>query len=203
MTTAATSKYVSASSPATSTTVDQRPGGERADRDQRVHRRRAVARALQRGAMERRARARGRPASRARTRPTPSPRTAAAAPSRAATTGTVSTAATSKPPLEPRRTRPGRAASVLVSRCRRARAVAGGLDRADEVVDADRRIEAHRRLLGREVDRRLDAVEPVQPALDPGGARGARHPLEVEPELPSCARVIAVIASPRGYPSRV
>ena len=36
--------------------------------------------------------------------------------------------------------------------------------------------------LGRVVDGRLDAVELVQLALDPRGARGARHALEVEPD---------------------
>ena len=42
---------------------------------------------------------------------------------------------------------------------------------------------AHGRLLGREVDRRLDAVELVQPLLDARGAGGAGHPLEIEADL--------------------
>ena len=65
----------------------------------------------------------------------------------------------------------------------RVRVVAGRLDRADELVDGDGRVAVDGRLLGREVDRRLDAVELVQLLLDPRGAGGAGHPLEVEPEL--------------------
>ena len=52
------------------------PGGERADRDQRVHRRRAVACVQERPRGGSRSRPRRRPASRARTRATPSRRTA-------------------------------------------------------------------------------------------------------------------------------
>ena len=84
MITAATSKYVSASSPPTRTTADQQPGRERADRDQRVHRRREMPRALQRRAVEADARSRRRRVSRARARPTPSRRTEAAGPWRSA-----------------------------------------------------------------------------------------------------------------------
>ena len=59
--------------------------------------------------------------------------------------------------------------------------VPGRLDRVEQVGDGDAlRIEAHRRLLGRVVDRRLDAVELVQLALDAVRARGARHALERE-----------------------
>ena len=57
--------------------------------------------------------------------------------------------------------------------------VARSLDDRDEV----RRVEvvaAHARLLGGVVDGCLDAGQLVQLALDPGGARGARHPGDVE-----------------------
>ena len=59
--------------------------------------------------------------------------------------------------------------------------VAGLLDRGEHVVDGDDgRVEGDGGLVGRVVDSGLDAVEVVQPAFDPGGARGARHALELE-----------------------
>ena len=62
-------------------------------------------------------------------------------------------------------------------RALRRRPVARSGDRRDEVVDRDDlRIEGDRSRVGGVVDRRLDAVEPVEPALDPGRARGAVMP---------------------------
>src|SRR5262245_3855547 len=67
------------------------------------------------------------------------------------------------------------------------RVIPGRLDRRDERLDRHGLIALHRRLLRREVDRRLDAVELVELALDAGDARRARHPLEVEANLfPRC-----------------
>ena len=61
--------------------------------------------------------------------------------------------------------------------------VAGGLDRGHELARVDARgVEVHARALGRVVDGRLDAVEPVQAALDPARAGGAGHALDGEVE---------------------
>jgi hypothetical protein len=60
---------------------------------------------------------------------------------------------------------------------------------ADQVLD--RRalgIECDRRVLAGEIDRRADAVELVQPLLDPHRARRARHTLQLE--LNSLARLL-------------
>jgi hypothetical protein len=65
----------------------------------------------------------------------------------------------------------------------RMRVVPRSLDRGHEVVDRHRRIAADGRLLGREVDGRLDAVELVELVLDPPHARGAGHALEIETDL--------------------
>ena len=182
MITAATSKYVSASRPPSEDDRRPEPGRERADRDQRVHRRGEMARALRAPRGGSRARSRRRPASRARARPTPSRRTGAAGPSRAARAGAVSATATTSR----RRSIGDRLVVVMVppGSSTRARVVAGRLDaprRARRRVDG--RVAAHRRLLGREVDRRLDAVELVQLPLDARDARRARHALEVEADL--------------------
>ncbi len=95
------------------------PGGERAERDQRVHRRGAVAGVRERARWNR-ARRRRRPASRARARPTPSRRSGAAAPSRAQRAGpSGATARASRVRTRPgrvRRSAPGRAAARRGSR---------------------------------------------------------------------------------------
>src|SRR5512132_370758 len=73
--------------------------------------------------------------------------------------------------------------SVLVSRPGNMGPVAGGLDSTEERLDRDALVLADGRLFGREVDARLDAVKPVQGALDLCCAGGAVHPLELEPHL--------------------
>ena len=79
--------------------------------------------------------------------------------------------------------------------------VAGRLDRADEVGDGRRgRVEADRRLLGRVVDRRLDAVELVELALDAVRARGAGHALEGEVDR-GRARALRDGAHAASYPA--
>ena len=151
---------------------DGRPGerGERADRDQRVHRRRAVARVHERRPVERPAAPERRSASRARARPTPSRRTGAAGSSRAARAERSALrrrrgdARRWTCPAEP----PLRAAAPGSRRPRRPRP--GHSER--------RRRERDGRALGRVVHRRLDAVQLVQLPLDPGRARGARHPFD-------------------------
>ena len=74
------------------------------------------------------------------------------------------------------------AAGVLAKRLLRQRGViAGGLDGADQIVDRGLRgVEGNRRLLGRVVDGRLDALQLVEALLDPGRTGGAGHPLELE-----------------------
>ena len=73
-----------------------------------------------------------------------------------------------------------RRAFARVRRAREARAVAGRLDGADELVDRTGGIAAHGRLLGGEVDRRLDALELVELLLDARCTRRAGHALEIE-----------------------
>ena len=64
---------------------------------------------------------------------------------------------------------------------RRARAVAGRLDRADEIGDRDAAgVVRDGDLLGRVVDGRVDPFELVQLPLDAGRAGGAGHPFERE-----------------------
>ena len=149
----------------TTATTDQRPGGQGAERDERVHGRRAVAevRAPRLGGTA--SRPRTRPASRARARPTPSRRTRAPAPSRAAATRNGERDPRGEPQAERRVARGwlGRPDRGVVSRVLDRRDELGGVDTAGVVDD--------RRLLRRVVDRRLDAVELVQPPLDAGGAR--------------------------------
>ena len=61
--------------------------------------------------------------------------------------------------------------------------VPGGGDGREQLVRGDAgRVELDRRLLRREVDRRLDAREPVQLALDAARARRAVHPVDRQPE---------------------
>ena len=61
--------------------------------------------------------------------------------------------------------------------------IAGRLDRGDQILGRDaQRVEVDGRVLGRIVDRRLDAVELVQPLLDPRRAGRAGHPLDRELE---------------------
>src|SRR6185503_5497750 len=68
------------------------------------------------------------------------------------------------------------------------RAVPRRLDRPDELVDGDPGCGAHSRLLGREVDGRLDAVELVQLLLDARRAGSAGHALEIEADLSGLQR---------------
>ena len=151
------------------------PRGQRPDRDQRVHRRREVARVQRSGAME----------------PVPGPED----------DGRREHERKPFPALElerrdhrERRQRNGqrdrdgephaqRARAILGSAAsaRRASVVAGRLDRPDEIRDRDAvGVVADGRLLGRVVDRRLDPFELVQLPLDTGRAGGAGHPLERE-----------------------
>ena len=61
--------------------------------------------------------------------------------------------------------------------------VTGRLDRGDQIVGRHAHgVEDDRRVLGRVVDRRLDAVELVQLLLDPRRAGRAGHPLDRELE---------------------
>ena len=66
------------------------------------------------------------------------------------------------------------------SYARHAGLIAGGGDGGNEVVDVDRCRRPHVGLLGGEVDRGLDAVEPVQPSLDPRRAGSTRHPFDLQ-----------------------
>ena len=186
MITAATSKYASASS-------DEQERGDRPAPTRRACRsRRACPSSPSRAA---------RSASAARWKPKPAQKT----------TGVASANASHSQPSncsggamassdERRRERDGRddepcAGSRRRGR-RRARASAASAARypaASTAASRSRRrrlrIEAHRRLLGRVVHRRLDAVELVQLALDAVRARGARHALEGEVDLaPRLAR---------------
>ena len=62
-------------------------------------------------------------------------------------------------------------------------AVPGGADGAEQVLDRDRLGEAHGGLLRGEVDDGVHAVEPAEPLLDPGRARGAGHARDREVDL--------------------
>ena len=164
--------------PPTRTTVDQRPGGERADRDQRVHRRGAVAGVQERRAMERRAGPEHDGCRKYQRDPLP-----AVELERRHHRDRDERRRQQRREHEPRPHRPGRV-RCLGDVTRQRGVVAGRLDRRDQVVDRHRgRVERHRRRLGRVVHGRLDAVELVELALDPRGARSARHALDVEPEL--------------------
>jgi hypothetical protein len=85
--------------------------------------------------------------------------------------------------------KPHRRVSTRI-RTRESRAIAGGLDRADEVSRGGARwVELDGRCLHREVDARADAGELVQLLLDANGARGARHPLDRQIEPAGLSRV--------------
>src|SRR5204862_3629936 len=60
-------------------------------------------------------------------------------------------------------------------------AVAGRLDGCDERLERHVRRTVDGRLLGGEVDGRVDPVQPAELLLDSRGARGAGHALELEP----------------------
>ena len=175
MITAAASKYVSASTPRRSTTVDH-PHAASVPTEMSVSIVAAPWRALTEAA-----RWKGQPAQKTtgvdRARATHSqPSNCSGITIASSASGTLRTAATTRR----RRKRAGlvgnRGMHVLESRL-----VARGLDGGDEVVDRDHaRVEGHGGLIGGVVDRRLDAVELVQLPLDPGRARGAGHALEVE-----------------------
>ena len=83
---------------------------------------------------------------------------------------------------EPAAERPAGVALTSLGRPgrRRPRLVTGRRDGRNEPFGRDRGVAAHRRPLGREVDGGRDAVEPVQGLLDPRGARGTGHAVELE-----------------------
>ena len=151
------------------------PRRERSDRDQRVHRRRPVARVQQSRAME-----------------------AEAGPE---DDGCRESEREPFPPTEVERRDHGEHDERRGERCRddepppyrigavdglsrlgrERRAIPGRFDRSEEIRHVDpRRVERHRGLLGRVVDGGVDAVELVELSLDPVGARRTRHPLECE-----------------------
>ena len=159
-----------------------RPGRERPDRDERVHRRGPVARVRHRRAVER--------------------------PAGPEDDGGREREGEPLPPVEvesgdhrercersgergrdgescPQRLRP------LVGgfgACLEVGAVSGRLDRVDEIGDrGPARVVGDARLLGSEVDGRLDAVQLVQRPLDSRHAARARHPLDGEAD--ACARL--------------
>jgi hypothetical protein len=142
----------------------QRPGeaGQRADADQRVHRRGAVAEAGPRGAMERiSAPQDDRRREREREQP-PAPE--------------LQRGRHREHQQGKRQRRRDDQSRGRRPAGRQRRGVAGLLDRRDELLRLDgRRIELDRRLLRRVVDARADALEPVQPALHPNGAGRAGH----------------------------
>ena len=81
------------------------------------------------------------------------------------------------------RVRAIRGAGRLARQCR---VVAGCFDRTEQIGYGHApRVEPYRRLLGRVVDGRLDAVELVELALDAVCARSAGHPFEreIDPSL--------------------
>ena len=138
--------------------------------DQRVHRRGAVAQVRPRGAVERpRAPEHDRRGERAAPA-TASCRTAAPGSSRAAAPAATSSARDDQPACAAARLVGSSASSASpASSAGSARLVAGGLDGARRAARArPRRVEVDRGLLGRVVDRRGDAVELVELALDRG-----------------------------------
>ena len=175
MITPAASKYVSASKPPISTTVDH-VHAESVPSEISVSMFAAPWRAL---------------ASAARWKPSPLQKTTGVASANAShsqpekcergtiasrTSGTVSDDGDGEPAAE-------RVVGVVVllAGLVRVRAVAGGGDGAAQLVHGHAlRVEGDARALGREVDGRVDAVELVQLALDARGARRARHPVEIE-----------------------
>ena len=170
MITPATSKYMSASTPATSTTADHAERGDGADRDQRVHRRRTVSRVRERRPMERPAA----PGDDRRCERERSPLPALELERRNhreqhERSGQGGGDGEATPGA-------GRLGASLLSG--QQRPVAGGLHGRDQVTLERRRRERDRRALGGVVHRRVDAVQLVQLPLDPRRARGARHPFD-------------------------
>ena len=149
-------------------------GGERADADQRVHGRGAVAQVRPGRAVERPAAPHHDRRGQGQREPLPERRTAAPGPSPSATTGTLSTAETTSRTQRPRRVR---SASAPAS-ARRTAALAAypaASTVASRSVGGDRVGVGDAGLLGRVVDRGGDAVELVELALDPVGAGRAGH----------------------------
>ena len=155
----------------------QRPqvGGGHAQRDQGVHGRGAVPRADQGSAVER-PRAPGRDRRRRRQRCPAPVRELQRGDHRQQHDGDGERDGNEHPQAQ-LPARPGRVVRVLPGVGRRGQrgGVAGAFHRRDQVADGQRLGEGHPRRLGREVDRRGDAVEPVQLPLDPGGAGRAGH----------------------------
>jgi hypothetical protein len=80
----------------------------------------------------------------------------------------------------------------MVMRARRgACGVPRGLNGGYELVERDVAAGTDGPLLGREVDARLDAAEPVELALDARRAGGAGHALEIEPDLDHLGSLVA------------
>ncbi len=173
--TAPTSKYVSASSSASECHHRPRPGCERPDRDERVHRRGRVARVGDRGAVERPAGPEDDGGSEREGEPLP-PVELECGDHREG--GERRRQRRGDGESDPQRLRP------LVGglgACLEVRAVPGRLHHTDEVGDRrPARVVRDARLLGREVDGCLDAVEVVQRPLDPSRAAGACHSLDRE-----------------------
>ena len=162
------------------------PGRQRPERDQRVHRRCEMARAPQRGSME------GEPGveddRRRQGERDPFP-------AREAERRDHREQRDRQRQGDREREPPGQGAErpvvvVLLLVLVNVRAVADGLDCRDEVGKRHGPIAPYGRLFRREVDRRVDAVEPVQPLLDPSRAGSAGDPFEIEPDL---------IHTPSGY----
>jgi hypothetical protein len=160
-----------------------RPGGQRPDRDQRVHRRRAVSQVERRGSVERPAGPEDDGRRQRERQPLPAGELQRRHQLQQRQRHSQDGGADEPAPQHPQSlVRLARLRDV--GGCARQRgAVADRLDRPDQLLEFDPRgIEFDRSLLGRVVDARLDAVEPVQLPLDPGRAGGAGHPLDLEPE---------------------
>ncbi len=193
MITAPTSKYVSASMPPMRTTADQRPGGERADRDERVHRcqRRGARSARPPGGTASRPRAR--PASAGRAPPTPSRRTAARAPSRAASAARSARAATSS-----RTGRPGSWCAVCAVDVR----AVSGRPRPPVRDRRPRRGQGRRRTVASSVAKlTAQALTPSTPE-SVFSTRDAQ-PAQVMPSMSSRTRSLVTVVMPSVYPYRV
>jgi hypothetical protein len=156
----------------------QRPtqGGKRAERDQRVHRRRAVTQVERRGPVEAEATPEHDRGRQPECDPFPAVklkrRDQCERGQRCGQSGAE----------HERQAQAARRIFGLGSRGKRS-PVAGRLDCTDQVVGRDpARVVADRRLFGRVVDGGLNAVEPVQLALDPRCTGGTGHPLQLELE---------------------
>ena len=89
-----------------------------------------------------------------------------------------------QPPAQPpHRGLFGRSPGVRPGRAGHLRGVAGRLDHADQVWRGHGRRGGYVGPFGGKVDGRGDAVELVQPGLDPGGASGAGHPADDQLDL--------------------